>query len=208
MDGVIMYRTLKNVLICAAIAAGFWVGVLIADRQALNENIIRFHVVANSNLEEDQSIKLQVRDAVLNRIQKDLHQITDVETARKYLQDNLMLIQRIANETLAALGCEEKALVTLCKEKFGTRIYDTFTLPAGVYESLRISIGEAAGKNWWCVAFPTLCIPATAECFVAAAAGAGFSEPLSKTLTREPGYEIRFFLLDAMGNVQNFLERR
>ena len=193
-----------RVLICALISASVWGMTLITDRQRLDDELIRLHVVANSDSEKDQNIKLQVRDAVLASLQKDLEKISDVEDARAYLQENLPKIRAIANETLDAVGFDGEAVVTLCKEAFGTRYYDTFTLPAGVYESLRIIIGEGAGKNWWCVAFPTLCVPATTEGFADAAVGAGFSETLSGTLAGKDGYEVRFYLLDVLGRVENF----
>ena len=126
-----------------------------------------------------------------------------MEEAKAYLQENLPKIRTIANETLNAMGFDGEAVVTLCKEAFDTRYYDTFTLPAGVYESLRITIGEGEGKNWWCVAFPTLCVPATTEGFADAAVGAGFSDTLSNTLAGEEGYEVRFYLLDALGRLEN-----
>ena len=88
------------------------------------------------------------------------------------------------------------------------RQYDTFALPSGVYESLRISIGEAQGKNWWCVVFPSLCMPAVGENFSDAAAGAGFDDGLTNTLQQKKGYEIRFFLLDWLGWLENLLFRK
>ena len=198
-----MRKILRRVLICSLLAVLGWGVTLATDRQQLNEELIRLHVVANSDSEEDQSIKLRVRDAVIQSIQSDLEKVADVEEAKAYLQESLPKIQTIANETLAAVGFDGEAVVTLCKEAFDTRYYDTFTLPAGVYESLRITIGEGAGKNWWCVAFPTLCVPATTEGFADTAVGAGFSETLSDTLTGEEGCEIRFFLLDTLGRLEN-----
>ena len=200
-----MRKILRQVLICALITALFWGVMLISDRDRLNDELIRLHVVANSDSEEDQSIKLMVRDAVINSLYRDLETIADIKEAKAYLQENLPKIQTIANETLDAAGFEGEAVVTLCKEAFDTRYYDTFTLPAGVYESLRIIIGEGNGKNWWCVAFPSLCIPATTDGFTDAAVEAGFSETLSNTLTGEEGYEVRFFLLDALGRLENIL---
>ena len=94
-------------------------------------------------------------------------------------------------------------MVTLGKEVFDTRYYDTFTLPAGVYEALRITIGEGQGKNWWCVVFPTLCVPATSDGFEDVAAGAGFPDALTSALEGESGYELRFFLLDLLGKWQS-----
>ena len=96
-------------------------------------------------------------------------------------------------------------MVTLCKEAFDTRYYDTFTLPAGIYEALRITIGEGEGHNWWCVAFPSLCLSATSEEFADKAAGAGFPDSLTGALDGEEKYEVRFFLLDALGELEKFL---
>lgn len=200
-----MKKLWKRVGICLTIAVIFWCGTLIADRETLNEELIRLHVVANSDSDADQTIKLQVRDAVTASLQSDLAKVADVDEAKAYLQENLPKIQAVANEALKAAGCDQEAVVTLCHEAFDTRYYDTFTLPAGVYESLRIIIGEGAGHNWWCVVFPSLCIPATSEGFEAEAAGAGFPDSLTGALTGEEKYEVRFYFLDALGKLENML---
>lgn len=188
-----------------ALAVFVWCGTLLSDRNQLNEQLIRLHVVANSDSEADQNIKLKVRDAVLESMKNDLSNIADVENARAYLLNNLPKIQKAANDTLKAAGFEEEAVVKLCKETFDTRYYDTFTLPAGVYEALRITIGAGAGNNWWCVVFPSLCIPATSDEFADTAVGAGFSESLSGALSGEQKYEVRFLLLDSLGKLENIL---
>ena len=147
------------------------------------------------------------RDAVNDFLQETLADVTSAEEARAYIAENLPKIQTIANEVLVRCGVEPDAVATFCKENFGTRLYDTFRLPAGVYEALRITIGEGEGKNWWCVAFPTLCIPATSEGFEDVAAGAGFPDRLNEALMDQESYSIRFFLLDCMGRVENFFHR-
>ena len=190
---------------CLALAAVVWTAGLIADRQTLNRELIRFHVVANSDSQQDQQIKLQVRDAVVQSLESAMAQISDVEEAKAYLRENLPKIRLVANEALAAAGFDGEAVVSFCREAFDTRVYDTFTLPAGVYESLRITIGEGSGRNWWCVVFPTLCVPATTEGFSDTAAGAGFSQPLTGALTEKGEYEVRFFLLDMLGKLENIL---
>lgn len=195
-----MKKALKRIALCACFAACFWIWGLMGDRQTLNEELLRLHVVANSDNSQDQAIKLRVRDAVIESISEDLAKIGDIETAKAYIRENLPKIQQAANAILVALGCEPTAQVTLQQEVFDTRVYDTFTLPAGVYESLRVTIGEGAGKNWWCVVFPTLCVPATSDGFEDVAAGAGFPDSLTKSLEGE--YEIRFYLLDLLGRWQ------
>lgn len=195
---------MRNLTICFLLAAIFWCGSLLSDRRSLSGQLIRLHVVANSDSAEDQQVKLQVRDAVISGIQSDLAKAGDMEEARAYLQENLPKIQRIANGVLKRAGFEEEAVATLCRETFDKRVYDTFSLPAGVYEALRITIGEGEGRNWWCVAFPSLCLPATTSGFEDTAVEAGFSETMTKTLSGED-CQLRFYLLDALGRLENKL---
>ena len=202
MDGVFMRKYWNRIGICLITAVLFWVGGLIADRQLLRQELVRLHVVAASDSEEDQRLKLRVRDAILESLQSDMEKLTDVEAAKAYLRENLPKIERVANRVLREAGCTDPAAASLAVEEFSTRVYDTFSLPAGIYDTLRITIGEGAGHNWWCVTFPGLCIPATSEGFEAEAAGAGFSDDLTDSLAGEP-YEIRFFLLDALGKLEN-----
>lgn len=200
-----MKKMIHSVGICLLLAAFFLCGTFISDRQRLRQELIRLHVVANSDTQEDQILKLCVRDAVTKSMQKELQNIADVETAKQYLMEKLPYIQNIANETLRRLNCQDSVSVSLCREAFDKRVYDTFTLPAGIYHSLRIVIGDGAGKNWWCVVFPGLCIPAASTETCAVAAGAGFPTGLINTLTGEAGYELRFGVLDAMGKLENIL---
>lgn len=199
-----MRKIWKQVVLCACFCAGCWTWGVVADRQKLNEELIRLHVVASSDSQEDQAVKLRIRDAVIESISEDLSKITDIDLAKQYIREKLPKIQQVANDTLRALGCDETAIATLKEEVFDTRYYDTFTLPAGVYDALRITIGEGQGKNWWCVVFPTLCVPATSEGFEDVAAGAGFPDTLTGALEGEAGYEIRFYLLDLLGRLEGY----
>ena len=200
-----MRKYLFRVGICLMVVCMVWTWMLIRDQEKLRQELIRFHVVAASDDPADQAVKLQVRDAVIAAFQEELQNLHDVEQAKAYLQDNLPKIREIANNVLAEAGFGATATVSLCLEEFATRVYDTFTLPAGIYESLRIVIGEGEGQNWWCVMFPSFCIPATSEGFEEVACGAGFSDTLTRTLEGE--CQIRFFFLDALGAVGNFLHR-
>ena len=195
----------KCVFACALLAAFVWCGTVIADRQRLNEELIRLHVVANSDRVEDQELKLLVRDAIITSLRQALADIRDTEQAKEYLQENLPKLQELANKTLDAAGSAQQAVVTLCREGFPTRQYNTFSLPAGIYEALRVTIGDGAGKNWWCVVFPSLCVPQTSQGFSDTAAGAGFPDALSGALTGEEPYQIRFYLLDKLGELEKFL---
>ena len=200
-----MGKLWRRFLFCFVIALIFWGWTLISDAVALRSNIIRFHVVADSDENKAQSQKLLVRDAIVSAIQGDLQSITDISAAREYLKENLPRIKKIAEKTLERTGFDGEVMVTLCKEAFDTRVYDTFTLPAGVYEALRITIGSGEGRNWWCVVFPSLCIPATISEFEVTAEAGGFPNRLTSTLTRQDGYNVRFFLMDKLGEFENTL---
>lgn len=195
----------KRIGICLLLAALMWTVGLVRDRAFLNRELIRLHVVANSDSDEDQAVKLRVRDAVLDSIRSDLKMVGDINQAKAYLRENLPKIQAAANRTLEAAGVDAQAVVTLEKEAFDIRRYDTFSLPAGVYESLRIVIGEGVGRNWWCVAFPELCLSAAGTDFCETAQAAGMSQNLTESLTQED-CSIRFFLLDALGQLETKLE--
>ena len=202
-----MKKCLKRVGICFLLAAAVWSFMLIRDRNLLREELVRLHVVAASDSQEDQALKLRVRDAVVESLQREMANLTDAEQAKAYLQRNLSKIEAVANRALREAGCDDKVTVQLCVEEFSKRVYDTFTLPAGLYEALRIVIGDGAGKNWWCVVFPSLCLPATSEGFEDTAACAGFPDSLTAALEEKDGYEIRFFLMELLGRMENLLHR-
>ena len=204
MDGVFMKKILRRLVFLTVIVCCFYTGALLADKDKLHDELIRLHVVAASDSEEDQAIKLQVRDAVIGSLQQAMSDATDMGQAKSYILDHLPQIEAAANAVLQELGSEDTAVVSFMEEAFSVRDYDTFSLPSGVYESLRITIGEGEGKNWWCVVFPSLCFQASSSDVEDVAAGAGFSDELSNTVTRQEGYQVRFFFLDMLGKIENF----
>lgn len=199
-----MKKLVKLVFAFVLIWSLFGIAALFCDGQMLKSNMVRLHVVANSDTDEDQRIKYAVKDEIVSYLQGKMKDIPSVEKAKEYLQENLPQLTSIANMVLKQQGSTHQATVSLCKEAFDKRDYDTFSLPSGVYESLRVEIGNADGKNWWCVVFPSLCIPASSEGFKDAAVSSGFDEELTDTLSADEGYEIRFFILDCFGKIENF----
>ena len=167
-------------------------------------NIIRLHVVGASNSETDQAVKLLVRDAVLSCVSDDLALCKTAEEAKQCLIKNLQSIENAAADTLRNNGMESDVRISLGKEAFPVRDYETFSLPSGVYQSLRIEIGEAEGRNWWCVVFPSFCYGVSTDDFRSVAAGSGFSEPLTDTLAGDREYKLNFLLLDFLGRLENF----
>lgn len=198
-----MFKLLKLVLVGALIVGAFRLGGIARDQQMLTEEVIRLHVVANSDSEEDQALKLQVRDAVIELLEQASEKMPSKEEAYAYLEAHLDEITEVANGVIEAAGFSDRVTVTLTEEEFDTREYDTFALPAGVYDSLRIVIGEGEGKNWWCVVFPRLCVPVTAEEFQDTAVGSGFSDTLTDTIQQKDGYEVRFWVMDCLGKIWN-----
>lgn len=207
MDGVFMRKLIKWAGILTVFLMVLGYADLQVDVNRLQEDLIRLHVVAASDSEEDQQNKLMVRDAVVAYLEPILANFSDKEQAQAYLQEHLSELTTLVNNVLSSLQTGQQGTVTLQEEEFNTRDYDTFSLPAGVYDSLRIEIGKAEGKNWWCVAFPSLCLPKTEEAFCATATSAGFDSALSSTLTRQSGYEVRFFLLDCLGRLGNLFHK-
>lgn len=190
-------------LVFLALAVGMTLLVgLLRDSAKLREDILRLHVVAASDGEADQNVKLQVRDAILGSLEDGLNDLTDPQEVFSYVQTMLPKLEQTANRVLQEAGFDDTAKVSLTEEAFPVREYDTFSLPSGIYHSLRVVIGEGAGHNWWCVVFPQLCTGTDAEQFERSAENAGLSDSLRGSLTGD--YEIRFWLLDQLGRLENF----
>lgn len=198
-----MGKLLKLALVLFALVGIVTTVTLFRDKETLQEHLVRLHVVANSDSETDQAQKLQVRDAVLSYLEPAMEAISDPQEAVAYLQAHLGDLEQVANEALEKAGSALQAVVSLDMEEFTTRVYDTFTLPAGIYQSLRIEIGEGEGHNWWCVVFPSLCVPATSDGFEVQAVDGGLSPALANSLS-QGRYSIRFVLLDWLGQLENF----
>ena len=198
-------RKIRRILGILGLAVILALGIsLWKDKQVLREDLIRLHVVGASDSEHDQRVKLQVKDAVISYLQETVEYSADVQIAEENIRNLLPELEAVANATLAEAGFSQSATVCLDMEEFPQRQYETFSLPAGVYRSLRVTIGQGQGKNWWCVVFPTLCLPATSQGFEDTAVSAGFSDTLTDTLQKKtPGYEIRFFFLDCLGWLEN-----
>jgi stage II sporulation protein R len=199
-----MKKRTKLLIFTIVLGIAVYMISLASDKKQLQTDILRLHVVGASDSEEDQTVKLYVRDAVLAAVEAVTFGAENKAQAQILLSENLDLLEQAANETLAEHGFAQRACVSLGQEAFPKREYDTFALPAGIYDSLRVTIGKGEGRNWWCVVFPSLCIPAASNGTRDVAAGAGFSDTLSGAITGDEQYEVRFFLLDVWGRIENF----
>jgi stage II sporulation protein R len=124
---------------------------------ALGDGLIRFHVLANSNLDHDQKLKLKVRDRIINEMSSLFDSHCNADFARNAIINNLESIKSIATDEVRKNGYDYSVNVSLGQSEFPHREYGDIVLPAGTYEALRVEIGEAKGQNWWCVLFPPLC---------------------------------------------------
>lgn len=191
-----MKKTILAVLaLLAALTAT--AAALQGEQQALAGKLVRLHVVANSDSEQDQALKLRVRDAVLEA--SEGLEAEDLEAA-------LPRLQAAAQACLREQGSGDPVTVSLGEEHFPTRLYDNFALPAGVYRSLRVTIGAGEGHNWWCVAFPSICFRATAAEVQDAAVSAGFTEEEVRLITGDgSGYVLKFKALELLERLKAWL---
>lgn len=181
--------------LCFTLLAGTWAG---AASSRVSEGLVRLHVIAASDDATEQAIKLDVRDAVLSYLEPKLDSAADIAGAEALIEANLEGIAAAAES--AAQGREVN--VTLGEEYYPTHEYDTFSLPAGRYQSLRVTLGEGAGHNWWCVVFPPLCL-------TAAESEAAFEELDGETRaiisSDGGGVQFKFRLLELWGELMEFL---
>ena len=162
------------------------------------QNIIRLHVLASSDSETDQQIKLAVRDRVLDVTSSLLASAKESDEAVQILLAALDLLKQTADQALSEAGSKDESRITLCRESYPTRSYGSLSLPAGTYTSLKIEIGPAQGQNWWCVLFPSLCLSSATTSDRDAFLSAGFTPDQYRLLTQSDkgGYLIRFRLLE------------
>ena len=153
----------------------------------LYDGVLRLHILANSDSESDQQLKLRVRDRVLQTAQQLLGQL-----------------EQAAQQEVWRSGSDQKVTAYLTRMYFDTREYEDFTMPAGVYQAVRFTIGKGEGHNWWCVLFPQMCIPTAVQ------PAAEFSDEQLKVLERRPQYEPKFALLELFYTLtgENALDKR
>lgn len=181
------------------------VGLLPVHGEAeIYDSVIRLHVVASSDSEADQALKLCVRDAILKENAVTVAEAQTVEQARAALENRLDKIKSIAEAEIERLGYSYDVTVRLCEEEYPQKSYGALCFPSGKYLSLQVLIGEAEGRNWWCVLFPPLCLSAATakesneDAFIAV--GLNSEQYKIITETDEPKYEIRFKILEAISS--------
>ena len=174
----------------------------IHGEEKIYESVVRLHVLANSDSEQDQALKLKVRDAILAYTSPKVIDSASREEAIVTLQGELESIEKIAEQVIREQGYDYEVEVTLTLEDYPTRNYESMSFPSGQYVSLRVLIGEAKGQNWWCVLFPPLCLSAASEkaeneeAFIAV--GLNSDQYKIITETQDTTYYLRFKILEAL----------
>lgn len=183
------------IALCFLLLSGVWA----EGRQAsIAGSLVRLHVLAVSDAPEEQAVKLRVRDAVLSLLAPKLAGVQSADEAGEVLADSLPLIRSAAQE--AAEG--RPVRVSLAEERYPTRDYAGFSLPAGRYRSLRVVLGEGQGHNWWCVVFPPVCLSAAEQ----EAMQPVMNPDDYALITREDGWEIRFRIVELWGKLLEKVE--
>jgi stage II sporulation protein R len=175
----------------------------IHSESLIYDEVLRLHVIANSDSDADQELKLLVRDAILEETQKILKNVKSREEAEKIISEHSALLENIALETVRKNRFDYSVALALGKEKYPTKNYESCAFPSGEYLSLRIKIGEASGENWWCVLFPPLCLSAATDKDAFTSVGITDSQYQIITETDNPKYKIRFKLLESFEQLIN-----
>ena len=189
----------KNILlpILAILAATLLLAVMPTEADAaIYTDTIRLHVLANSDSEKDQKTKLAVRDDLLLTYAEVLGASRSMEEAEETVRSLLPAMREHVNGFLAARGVDYGAEITFSVEWYDTRVYESFTLPSGYYPSLRVLLGRADGKNWWCVMFPPLCLDMATEDAPADDGLGAYSESERRLISGD--YQVRFKLLEVI----------
>lgn len=191
--------------LCAAMLWGAW---SMQRQDALAQKMIRLHVIANSDSEADQALKLEVRDKVLDFTTTVLQRSADMEDAQVRLRKELTRIETIAQREIAAQGYDYPVTAQLTRTEFPLKEYDGFSLPAGEYMALRLVIGEGAGQNWWCVVYPPLCTAAATD-MPETAIRAGLSgDDVSLITEEDAGYVLKFRSLELWEQLRQWLGKK
>lgn len=198
------YKRILTLSVLAAILL-LLVGLLpVHGEEEIYDKVVRLHVLANSNGEEDQAVKLEVRDAILEVTVPLLQDCQTREEAVFRLEENRTLLTDTAQSVLRARGFEDTVYVEMGLENYPTRTYDSLCFPAGEYISMRVSLGKGEGQNWWCCLFPPLCLGAATvgeDVAEDACISVGFTPTQYKIITEsdKPVYRARFKILELFG---------
>lgn len=198
----------KKFIIQAALLIGFITAVFCEgicafaeSRRGITEDVFRLHVIANSDSDEDQALKLRVRNAVLEASADIFGGAVSAADAKQLSEENLQLFEAAAAAEIAASGYDYPVRCEVGTVHFDRRVYGSAELPEGDYSALRVIIGDGEGRNWWCVMFPALCLPAVTNTdeVLSLAAENGVISTEELELMQEPeNYEVKLYFAEVI----------
>lgn len=169
------------------------------------DNMVRLHVVANSNTEDDQALKLKVRDKVLAHVSALIKNANSKLEVDNIIENSLDSINAVAEDEIKANGYNYNTISTFVSEYFPTKYYDNFQLPAGIYKGLKIKIANASGENWWCVVYPSICIGYASD-FDEKIEKAGITADEKDFITGDD-YKIKFKTAEIFAGIKNSVSK-
>ena len=174
-------------------------------QEDIAKRVLRFHVLANSDSEEDQALKLKVRDAVGSYMAPKMKEASDVEDCERIVEENMQKITAAAEEVIREEGYDYTVTAQLGDAKFPVKTYGAYTFPAGTYEALNLVIGAGEGHNWWCVMYPNMCFSGSVYEVVEEDAKESLEEVLSpeeyKEVLSSGNYKVQFKYLSFLNDL-------
>ncbi len=165
----------------------------------IEDRVFRLHIIANSDSDEDQNLKLKVRDEITSYTEKLFADCKTKEDSIKAARENIDSIKEKAREVIKKYGYDYSVDAYVTNMSFDTRVYKDFTLPAGKYDALRIVIGEGKGHNWWCVLYPAVCVPSAQEDI-----GSALNDSETEIVTESDKYTVKFKIVEIFEGIANF----
>ena len=161
--------------------------------RTINNEVLRIHILADSDSEADQKLKLKVRDEILRFTDGLYYDVNSKEEAIKITNEHIDEIVSTAENTLRANGCQKEVKAQVLDMNFNTRYYEDITMPSGKYTALRVTIGCGEGKNWWCVMYPSLCLYSATD---SKSLEDELTDKQYEVITQKPKYEFKFKVLE------------
>lgn len=196
-----MFKTIKifTPIFLFVLLIAVYVTPFAKTSEHISKNIFRLHILANSDSDEDQNLKLKVRDEILKAGQDVFVSCNSLDEIIKESKNNIDYFKNVAKKCITKNGYDYDVNVYVDEEYFNTRTYDSITLPSGVYNALKIEIGKAEGHNWWCVMFPAICLPAVSDEEIYSI----LDEDEAALVNSNEKYEIRFKIVEIYQKIKS-----
>ena len=191
---------LQNIIVLA-VTVTFFLGItnFVASADSISDSVLRLHILANSDSDDDQELKLKVRDAILVAGEEAFSGAENAQQAERSIVENSDMLLSVAREVIAKNGYDYDVSLKITDEYFPTRTYGDVTLPAGEYRAVQFIIGEGNGHNWWCVMFPALCLPGASN----TALDLVLTDKEREIVYSDPDIDVRFKITEVFEGIRS-----